>query len=71
MPTTAELYKTSLALLTDLYQVTMAYGYWKLGRMDQEAVFHLTYRVQHRVRAALRRRLPGEPAVRRWGRRVP
>lgn len=44
MPTTADLYKHSLALLTDLYQVTMAYGYWKLGRMDQEAVFHLNFR---------------------------
>src|SRR4051794_30209683 len=44
MPTTADLYKHSLALLTDLYQVTMAYGYWKLGRTDQEAVFHLTFR---------------------------
>lgn len=38
------LYGHSLALLTDLYQLTMAYGYWKLGRQDQEAVFHLTYR---------------------------
>ena len=44
MPTTADLYKHSLALLTDLYQVTMAYGYWKLGRTDQEAVFHLNFR---------------------------
>ncbi len=35
---------TSLALLTDLYQLTMAYGYWKLGRHDDEAVFHLTFR---------------------------
>ncbi|MBL9100738.1 MAG: nicotinate phosphoribosyltransferase [Myxococcales bacterium] len=34
----------SLALLTDLYQVTMAYGYWKLGRADDEAVFHLFFR---------------------------
>lgn len=34
----------SLALLTDLYQLTMAYGYWKLGRADREAVFHLTFR---------------------------
>jgi nicotinate phosphoribosyltransferase len=34
----------SLALLTDLYQVTMAHGYWKLGRADDEAVFHLFFR---------------------------
>jgi len=25
------LYQPSLALLTDLYQLTMAYGYWKQG----------------------------------------
>lgn len=31
-------------LLTDLYQLTMAYGYWKLGMQDQEAVFHLIFR---------------------------
>ncbi len=37
-------YGRSLALLTDQYQLTMAYGYWKLGRADNEAVFHLTYR---------------------------
>jgi len=34
----------SLALLTDLYQLTMACGYWKAGVSDREAVFHLTYR---------------------------
>lgn len=38
------LYGTSLALLTDLYQVTMAYGYWKQGRQDHEAVFNLFFR---------------------------
>lgn len=32
------------ALLTDLYQLTMSYGYWKLGRADEEAVFHLYFR---------------------------
>lgn len=32
------------ALLTDLYQLTMAYGYWKSGRADQEAVFNLFFR---------------------------
>ena len=40
----AMLYKSSLGLLTDLYQLTMAYGYWKTGRHDQEAVFHLFFR---------------------------
>lgn len=31
-------------LLTDLYQLTMAYGYWKLGLHEREAVFHLIFR---------------------------
>ncbi len=34
----------SLSLLTDLYQLTMAYGYWKQGKAEQRAVFHLFYR---------------------------
>ena len=38
------LYRHSLALLTDLYQLTMAYGYWKAGRHEREAVFHLYFR---------------------------
>ncbi len=33
-----------LALLTDLYQLTMAYGYWKSGLYDRQAIFHLYYR---------------------------
>lgn len=37
-------YKTSLTLLTDLYQLTMAYGYWKQGRSEDEAVFNLFFR---------------------------
>ncbi len=32
------------SLLTDLYQLTMACGYWKLGMHDREAVFQLFYR---------------------------
>ena len=36
--------RSSLALLTDLYELTMAYGYWKLGRSEREAVFHLFFR---------------------------
>ncbi len=39
-----DIYRTPLALLTDLYQLTMAYGYWKTGRSEQEAVFHLFFR---------------------------
>ncbi len=34
----------NLTLLTDLYQLTMAYGYWKTGNYNQRAVFHLYYR---------------------------
>src|SRR5438309_8620256 len=34
----------SSALLTDLYQLTMAYGYWKTGKDRDEAVFHLYFR---------------------------
>ena len=44
MTTLSDLYGRSLGLLTDLYQLTMAYGYWKLGIADKQAVFHLTYR---------------------------
>ncbi len=32
------------ALLTDFYQLTMSYGYWRLGMANQEAVFHLFFR---------------------------
>jgi nicotinate phosphoribosyltransferase len=31
-------------LLTDLYQLTMAYGYFRSGMMNHEAVFHLFFR---------------------------
>ncbi len=41
---TNSLYGHSLALLTDLYQLTMSYGYWKSGLADKEAVFHLFFR---------------------------
>lgn len=33
-----------LALLTDLYQLTMAQGYWKLGKHSDRAVFDLFFR---------------------------
>ena len=41
---TNKLYDTSLSLLTDLYQVTMAYGYWKSETAEKEAVFNLYFR---------------------------
>ena len=31
-------------LLTDLYQVTMVYGYWKTNKHQQNAVFDLYFR---------------------------
>jgi len=34
----------SSALLTDLYQLTMAYGYWKTGRHDERANFQMYFR---------------------------
>ncbi len=34
----------SKALLTDMYQLNMAYGYWKAGMADRVAVFHLFFR---------------------------
>jgi nicotinate phosphoribosyltransferase len=37
-------FNPSLALLTDLYELTMAYGYWRSGMADREAVFHLAFR---------------------------
>jgi nicotinate phosphoribosyltransferase len=42
MPT--QLHRGSLALLTDFYQLTMAYGYWKSGNARKEAVFNLFFR---------------------------
>lgn len=40
----SELYRPSLALATDLYQLTMAYGYWKTGTADRDAVFQAQFR---------------------------
>lgn len=31
-------------MLTDLYELTMAYGFWARGMRDMEAVFHLSFR---------------------------
>ena len=38
------LYGRPPSLLTDLYQLTMAYGYWRQGRADDDSVFHLFFR---------------------------
>lgn len=39
-----EALKKYSVLLTDLYQLTMAYGYWKSRTHEREAVFHLYFR---------------------------
>ena len=44
MSVPSEIYRGSLTLLTDLYQLTMAYGYWKSGIARREAVFNLFFR---------------------------
>lgn len=44
METTSRIYRESLSLATDLYQLTMSYGYWKTGSSEKEAVFHLFFR---------------------------
>ena len=44
MSSLRQLYSPSLALLTDLYQLTMSYGYWKAGMANHESVFNLFYR---------------------------
>lgn len=38
------MHQTYSPLLTDLYEFTMAYGYWKLKMHEQEATFHLLFR---------------------------
>ena len=44
MNITRDLYASSLTLLTDFYQLTMAYGYWKTGMAEKESVFNLFFR---------------------------
>lgn len=38
------IYNQSLALLTDLYELTMSFAYWKMKLNQKEAVFHLFFR---------------------------
>ncbi len=41
----SEIYRPSTALLTDLYQLTMAHGHWQRGlEPEQEAIYHLSFR---------------------------
>ncbi|NBC10029.1 MAG: nicotinate phosphoribosyltransferase [Bacteroidetes bacterium] len=40
----SSLYAGSFGLMTDLYQLTMAYGYWKNGWAERRAAFHLFFR---------------------------
>jgi nicotinate phosphoribosyltransferase len=40
----ADVYRLPLALLTDLYQLTMAQAYRSSGKADSEAAFHLFFR---------------------------
>ena len=44
MNITRDIYASSLTLLTDFYQLTMAYGYWKQGISEKKSVFHLFFR---------------------------
>ncbi|MGB3779674.1 MAG: nicotinate phosphoribosyltransferase, partial [Tunicatimonas sp.] len=44
MNITRDIYASSLTLLTDFYQLTMAYGYWKQGIAEKKSVFHLFFR---------------------------
>ncbi|WP_242346446.1 nicotinate phosphoribosyltransferase [Anaeromyxobacter terrae] len=44
MPVPSQLYRPSLALLTDFYELTMAYAAWKSGLERKEACFTLSFR---------------------------
>ena len=44
MKNSSTLYPSSLSLLTDLYQLSMAKGYWKSGIYNKESIFHLYFR---------------------------
>lgn len=40
----SKIYRAGWGNLTDLYQLTMAYGYWKQGLHERKSVFHLFFR---------------------------
>lgn len=40
----SKIYRAGWGNLTDLYQLTMAYGYWKNGLHERKSVFHLCFR---------------------------
>jgi nicotinate phosphoribosyltransferase len=44
MTVASDLYRPSLALLTDLYELTMAAAAWKSGIAEEEAVFTVSFR---------------------------
>jgi len=44
MPLLSQLYRPSLMLLTDLYQITTAAAGWSSGMARREAVFQLAFR---------------------------
>lgn len=44
MQLTQDIYRASLSLFTDLYQVVMTYAAWKTGTIYKEGVFHLYFR---------------------------
>ncbi|MFT4589737.1 MAG: nicotinate phosphoribosyltransferase [Candidatus Binatia bacterium] len=44
MDTLSRIYRENLGLATDLYQLTMSYGYWKTGAHTKDAVFNLFFR---------------------------
>jgi nicotinate phosphoribosyltransferase len=44
MPVPSSLYRPSLALLTDFYELTMAYAAWKSGADRKQAAFTLSFR---------------------------
>jgi len=45
MDSPISLYRRSLALLTDLYELTMAQGHWKAGTDRLETSFYMSYRL--------------------------
>ena len=59
MPLLTELYRPSLLLLTDLYQLTMAAGYFHRGMADATATCEMFVR-----RLPARRRDEGPPSPR-------